>query len=115
MTEGYGLHRGFPLHWTVAETHMTASGGAWMEIVLCNFCSLASCADGAPPFGLMLGASGNLYGTTSVSATDSGVVFQLSPLSLGSEPRTETILYAFCPVTGRIANPKSVESSRRIS
>jgi uncharacterized repeat protein (TIGR03803 family) len=71
--------------------------------VLYNFCSLASCADGAGPDGsVILDAAGNLYGTTeqggaNVSAKyfagGGGVVFSLTPSG------TETVLYSFCSTT----------------
>src|SRR6266851_1670139 len=44
-----------------------STGTAWTETVLYNFCSQSNCADGGGPFaGLLMDASGNLYGTTNV-------------------------------------------------
>jgi uncharacterized repeat protein (TIGR03803 family) len=71
--------------------------------VLYNFCSLASCADGAGPDGsVILDVAGNLYGTTenggaNISAKyfagGGGVVFSLTPSG------TEKVLYSFCSTT----------------
>ena len=49
--------------------------------VLYNFCSRPNCADGlGPEAGLVIDASGNLYGTTNEGgAKDFGTVFELSP------------------------------------
>ncbi len=48
------------------------SGGGWSETVLYNFCQsgFPNCADGAiPESGLLMDASGNIYGTTSQGGT----------------------------------------------
>jgi len=43
----------------------TNSDGSWKEVVLCAFCSLTNCVDGAHPgASLIFDAAGNLYGTT---------------------------------------------------
>jgi uncharacterized repeat protein (TIGR03803 family) len=62
---------------------------------LYNFCSLSACADGEEPrVGLIQGAGGGFYGTTSVrGANNGGTVFKLMPSS------TLTILYNFCSQT----------------
>jgi len=55
---------------------------AHTETVLYNFCSAASCSDGdRPTAGVILDASGNLYGPTFVggSSNSKGVIFQLTP------------------------------------
>ena len=80
------------------------SGGAgnWTETVLYSF---TASADGGYPYaGVILDASGNLYGTTvqggnSISENCSGsegcgVVFELSP-PVGKGSWSETVLYAF--------------------
>jgi uncharacterized repeat protein (TIGR03803 family) len=71
------------------------------ETVIHNFCSLPGCADGAlPDAGLILDASGNLYGTTdSGGANDSGTVFELVP-NKGGTAYTQKVLYSFCSQTG---------------
>jgi uncharacterized repeat protein (TIGR03803 family) len=67
---------------------LDASGN---EIVLYSFCPDPGCADGADPEGgLVMDASGNLYGTTYSGGTDQGVVFKVDPSG------TETVLYTFC-------------------
>jgi uncharacterized repeat protein (TIGR03803 family) len=55
-------------------------GGA--QHVLHIFCSAAGCADGCTPMGgLIMDASGNIYGTTSqCGAGNGGTVFELSPI-----------------------------------
>ena len=66
---------------------------------LYNFCSLASCADGAFPRGLVQGANGNFYGTTTgynglpclgETRTGCGTVFEITPTG------TLTTLHEFC-------------------
>ncbi len=76
------------------------------ETVLHSFCSNFNdglCVDGAFPFsGLVMDASGNLYGTTlaggssNVCSGGCGVVFELSPPSPPAQAWTETILHSFC-------------------
>ena len=60
--------------------------GTWTESVLHNFCSFKNCGDGSSPqSGLILDASGNLYGTTQNGGNlnqcsgGCGVVFRLTP------------------------------------
>jgi uncharacterized repeat protein (TIGR03803 family) len=62
--------------------------------LLCSFCALGSCADGSVPYaGVIVGKSGNLYGTTTGGGAHGyGAVFELSP----GKPWTETVLYSFC-------------------
>src|SRR5579863_7420081 len=51
------------------------------ERVLYSFCSLADCGDGQSPIGgIVIGASGNLYGTTLYGAAYApGTVFKVTP------------------------------------
>ena len=60
---------------------------------LYSFCSQANCADGAYPLaGLLLGADGNLYGTTNDGGANGGggTVFKIAPAG------QLTTLYSFC-------------------
>lgn len=60
----------------------------WKYTVLYRFCSLANCADGAQPDGMIADDSGTLYGQTA-SVNGFGTVFKFS----GS---TFSVLYTFC-------------------
>ena len=67
------------------------------ETVLYSFCSAAKCADGTvPAFGLILDATGNLYGTAGGGARNKGVVFKIAPPTEPGGPWTETVLHNFC-------------------
>jgi uncharacterized repeat protein (TIGR03803 family) len=75
-----------------------ANGGTVFKIspegvltVLYNFCSLPSCTDGQLPLaGVILDASGNLYGTTYDGGTNAnGTVYKIT------QDGTETVLYNF--------------------
>jgi uncharacterized repeat protein (TIGR03803 family) len=62
--------------------------------VLHTFCSLAKCADGGSPSGLIRDAEGNLYGSTSLGGTHAkGVLYKLAPSG------AVTVLYNFCSLT----------------
>jgi uncharacterized repeat protein (TIGR03803 family) len=59
-----------------------------------SFCTLANCADGSRPSGLILGTDGNFYGATGDGgAHSSGTVFKITPAG------TLTTLYNFCSQT----------------
>jgi len=87
---------------------ITASGGANGEGVvfimtpqgklstLYNFCSQPNCTDGYIPTGkLVLGANGNLYGTTTSGGTNRwGTFFEITPSG------KLTTLYNFCSFSG---------------
>jgi uncharacterized repeat protein (TIGR03803 family) len=60
----------------------------WKYSVIYKFCSLASCADGAHPDGIIADDSGTLYGQT-VSGNGFGTVFKFSGSTL-------SVLYTFC-------------------
>jgi uncharacterized repeat protein (TIGR03803 family) len=64
---------------------------AQTETILYSFCPQTVCSEGAQPeAGLVMDASGNLYGTTEYGgAFDDGAVFKLSP------DGTETVLHSF--------------------
>ena len=87
---------------TVFEVSPPSSpGDAWIESVLYNFCTTYAnhnCTDGALPVSqLTRGASGTIYGTTTVggstSGTFGGTVFELSHHPTGW---TESVIYSFC-------------------
>ena len=79
---------------------MAKTSGGWTEKVLHAF---RDSNDGIAPFnGLILDASGNLYGTTEGGGTGNvGTVFELSPTASG--PWTENILFSFSGTNG--SNP----------
>jgi uncharacterized repeat protein (TIGR03803 family) len=74
---------------------MPNADGAWSEKVLHDFDLFSEGGDGAYPYGgLILDASGNLYGTLSAGAGHGeGAVFELTPNRDGSW--TEILLYSF--------------------
>ena len=77
-----------------------APDGSWTEMVLHNF-NLDG-KDGARPYlsGLVFGATGNLYGTTSIGGVYGlGTAFELTPMPDGSW--TETVLHSFNHDGGR--------------
>jgi uncharacterized repeat protein (TIGR03803 family) len=89
---------------------LSHGAGGWTESVLYNFCSAASCADGASPYAtLIFDAKGNLYGTTvgggnatcQLFAHGCGVVFELTP---SGSTWTESVLHTFTAVNDG-ANP----------
>ena len=51
------------------------SGGTWTELLLHRFVR----TDGANPYGSLIFYHGNFYGTTSVSTSSGGTVFELTP------------------------------------
>ena len=77
---------------------LTNSGGTWSETVIYSFLGPAN-NDGANPFGgLVIDASGNLYGTTYAGgASSEGTVFKLS--KSGSTWK-ETVLHTFDDISG---------------
>jgi len=86
---------GSPLLGTVFRLAPPTSGsGDWTETVIHTF---SGRDDGASPFaGLILDASGNLYGTAYAGGTvNQGVVFEFMAPSGGSTEWTESVLYNF--------------------
>jgi len=81
-----------------------AGGGAWTETVLYSF---AGGSDGANPYGgLVFGANGALYGTTSAGGTaNAGTVFELAPPTVDGGAWKETILHDFGAI-GDGADPR---------
>jgi uncharacterized repeat protein (TIGR03803 family) len=83
---------------TVFEITKTASGYASTATTLVTFCSLANCVDGALPIaGLIIDASGNLFGTTTQNGANGGggTVFEITKTASGYAS-TPTILVSFC-------------------
>ena len=74
---------------------VSAQGQSFTENVLYSFCPQSGCADGLRPYaGLIMDASGNLYGTTDEGgAKGYGSVFELVN---SSGTYSEKVLYSFC-------------------
>ena len=92
---------------TVFElTPPVAAGDGWTLNVIHTFYNNS---DGANPrAGLILDASGALYGTTvNGGLAGMGTVFQLKPPAVTGEEWTETVLYHFTGENGDGANPQS--------
>jgi uncharacterized repeat protein (TIGR03803 family) len=82
-----------------AGTVFEVKPGQLKEKVIHSFCSVPPpCSDGALPFaGLIIDASGSLYGTTeSGGSHNAGTVFALIPKNAKTAYR-EVVLYSFCP------------------
>jgi len=81
----------------------TTTGGAsaYTQKTLHAFCAAANCSDGDTPLaGLLMDASGNLYGTTeSGGKYGKGAVFKLVP-NANKTKYTEHILHSFCAQAG---------------
>ena len=98
-----------------ALTPPAVAGGAWTEATLHAF---TGGTDGIVPSedaGLVMDASGALYGTTINGGASNGTAFRLSPPAAGSTVWTETILHAFAggndgyfPEAGLRAGPGGV-------
>ncbi len=90
----YGTTPAGGLNGQGAVFELTAgTGGTWTETTLYSF--VGGTTDGGFPLsGLLLDASGNLYGTTYVGGTyGTGTVFEVKPGAGGTW--TETVLYSF--------------------
>jgi uncharacterized repeat protein (TIGR03803 family) len=72
----------------------STTGGTWTESILWSF---GNGTDGAGPFaGLIMDASGSLYGTTNAGGADSeGTVFKLTPPAVGGGNWSESVLWSF--------------------
>ncbi|MGH6848253.1 MAG: choice-of-anchor tandem repeat GloVer-containing protein [Methylocella sp.] len=84
---------------TVFELIPNAAKTAWAHKVLYSFCAKAGCTGGVNPnAGVIMDASGNLYGTTvfgAVGGSGGGTVFELTP-NAAKTAWTETVLHSFC-------------------
>ncbi len=81
----------------------SAAGQPWVETVLYSF----SGSDGSEPFaGLVIGQSGQLFGTTRIGgAWGNGTVFELIPPAAPSPAWTEKVLHSFTRQNGDGAEP----------
>jgi uncharacterized repeat protein (TIGR03803 family) len=79
---------------TVYKLSPPVDGAPWTQTLLYQF---QGSADGTYPVGgLLLDATGNLYGTTENGGADScGTAFKLTPPTSGSGPWSKDILYSF--------------------
>ncbi len=103
-----GIHAGGG---TVFALTANAAKTKWTETVLYSFCAQGGdkCTDGAGPMaGLIMDASGHLYGTTAFGGAHArglfrifiwGTVFELTP-NAAKTTWTETVLYSFCAQGG---------------
>jgi uncharacterized repeat protein (TIGR03803 family) len=91
-TFGGGVNGGVSSNGGGTVFKMTEGGAL---TTLYSFCSQTDCADGwGPVAGLVQGADGNFYGTTSYNgATGAGTIFQITPSG------TLTTLHTFCSQT----------------
>ena len=85
------------------------AGAPWTERILHGF--EAWIGDGATPIaGVVIGAGGVLYGTTSAGPYDhgSGTVFSLTPPTVPGAPMAETILHVFAQSGGDGTSPNAL-------
>ncbi|MGH7113503.1 MAG: choice-of-anchor tandem repeat GloVer-containing protein [Stellaceae bacterium] len=83
---------------TVFELTPNAKKTKWTYGILHSFCSQIGCTDGSlPTSGLIMDASGKLYGTTVAGGAhgNEGAAFELTPNAKKTK-WTETVLYSFC-------------------
>jgi len=80
------------------------SNGTWTKTVLYNF---QNEPDGAFPAGLILDATGSLFGTTPRGGSNGGTVYKLSPPKQHGGAWAEKVLYAFT-CFGATPNPSLV-------
>ncbi|MGO9508712.1 MAG: choice-of-anchor tandem repeat GloVer-containing protein [Mycobacterium sp.] len=98
---------------TVFElTPPSTDEGNWTESILWNFCSGSYCGDGSlPEAGLIMDASGNLYGTTVLGGVygqphgANGTVFKLTPPATAGESWNESVVWSFDGADG--ADPEA--------
>jgi len=77
------------------------TASAYTQKTLHSFCANNNCVDGDDPLaGLLMDASGNLYGTTETGGKyDKGAVFKLVP-NANKTKYTEHVLHSFCAQAG---------------
>jgi uncharacterized repeat protein (TIGR03803 family) len=82
-------------HGIVFKLIPNADKSKYTEHILKNFCSKANCTDGSLPFGdLIMDVEGRLFGTTASGGhSDSGVIFEMTPVLNGWK---FAILHSFC-------------------
>lgn len=97
--------------WELAAGSANLWTATWTETVLYNFCwnGASKCADGAAPTGVMLDATGNIFGTTQqggngVDTHGDGILFELTAGSSCTEGGVATFLcesvkHNFCHTT----------------
>jgi uncharacterized repeat protein (TIGR03803 family) len=89
-TTGLGGSSGYG---TVFELIPGKNGAPWTESALYSF---SGGPDGAyARYGVVLDTKGNLYGTTGVGTTNSGVVYELTPPAKKGGAWTESVLWTF--------------------
>jgi uncharacterized repeat protein (TIGR03803 family) len=95
MSGGVGVLEG-----VAYELQPTADKRRWSYRVIHEFCQIEPCADGNLPYsGLVMDASGNLYGATNAGGTaNNGTIFQLRPGE--RKGWHHSILYSFCQTSG---------------
>lgn len=82
---------------TVYQLTAPAGGGAWTETILHSFYTEGS----DPNDGVLVTASGALYGTTLFGGTGQyGTAFKLTPPAVSGDPWTETTLATFTGANG---------------
>ena len=95
----YGVTKNGGTHARGTVYKATLTSGHWVVSRIHNFCSQASCADGADPqSALVIDTAGDLYGTTSAGGNsgDAGMVYELTP---SGGTYTYKVLHKFCSRT----------------
>jgi len=77
---------------------LSPSGSSWSLTVLHGFCGLPNCLDGGQPAGLVMNASGELFGLAALGGNQTcggscGILYRVIPNGASSQYKT---LYDFC-------------------